>query len=64
VISGPNGTDPWNVVVAEAADIVIVIFFTPNVPCTLPMVDDYSMWIVEQDKSNNVVTRHTKRPVG
>jgi hypothetical protein len=65
MISGKNMTDPWNVLVAECAEHILVIFFTPNVPCNLPMVDDYSMFIIEQDKvTKNVITRHTKRPVG
>ena len=63
MISGQNMTDPWNVLVAEGTDNVIVIFFTPNVPCNLPMVDDYSLWVTEQDGAGNVATRHTKRPV-
>jgi hypothetical protein len=63
MLSGPKQSDPWKVVVAEAADTIVVIFFTPDVPCNLKMVDDYSMWVVEQTPPNPVVTRHTKRPV-
>lgn len=64
VISGPDITDPWNIWVAECTEHIAVTFFTPNVPCNLPMVDDYSMWITEQDNTGTVATRHTKRPVG
>lgn len=63
-ISGPNMTDPWNVAVAECTQHIVVIFFTPNVPCPLPVVDDYSMWITEQDGGGNVLTRNSKRPAG
>lgn len=64
MISGDDTTDPWNVLISECTEHIVVIFFTPNVPCNLPMVDDYTMWVVEQDNANNIVTRHTKRPVG
>jgi hypothetical protein len=53
----------WKVVVAEATDTIVVMFFTPDVPCNLKMVEDYSMWVTEQDKAGNVSTRHTLRPV-
>jgi hypothetical protein len=63
-ISGPNMTDPWNVAVAECPEHILVIFFTPNVPCPLPTVDDYSILITEQDGAGNVTTRNSKRPAG
>lgn len=63
ILSGLNQTAPWNVVVAEATDTIVVMFMTPDVPCNLKMIDDYSMWITEQNAAGNVSTRHTKRPV-
>ena len=64
MISGTGSTAPWNVIVAECTDHIVVIFFTPDVPCNLTMVDDYSMWITEQDPATKVVaTRHTRRPI-
>jgi hypothetical protein len=63
-ISGPNMIDPWNVAVAECPEHIVVIFFTPNVPCPLPVVDDYSIWITEQDAAGVVSTRNAKRPAG
>jgi hypothetical protein len=62
ILSGKKQTDRWNVVVAEATDTIVVMFFTPDVPCMLKMVDDYSMWITEQG-SSGISTRHTQRPV-
>jgi hypothetical protein len=63
MLSGTDKADPWKVIVAEAADTIVVIFFTPDVPCGLKMIEDYSMWVTEQDGGGNVATRHTKRPV-
>ncbi len=63
ILSGTNQTDRWNIVVAEATDTIVVMFFTPDVPCMLKMVDDYSMWVTEQDAAGTISTRHTRRPV-
>lgn len=63
ILSGSKQTDRWNVVVAENSDTIVVMFFTPDVPCMLKMVDDYSMWITEQDGTGKISTRHTLRPV-
>jgi hypothetical protein len=63
-ISGPAMTDPWVVAVAECRNNIVVTFFTPDVPCTLPLVDEYSIWITEQDATGNVVTRSARKPAG
>jgi hypothetical protein len=62
MISGRGGTGDWNVLVVEATDNIIVIFFTPNVRCDVPTVEDTSMWVTEQDANDKVLTRHTQRP--
>jgi|SRR5262245_49882945 len=61
-ISGPNMTDPWTVAVAECTEHILVIFFTPNVPCPLSTIDDDSILITEQDRAGNVTTRNAKAP--
>jgi hypothetical protein len=63
-ISGLTKKDKWNVAVAECTEHIVVIFFTPNVPCMVDMVDDYSITITEQRADKTVGTRHSKKPVG
>lgn len=64
-ISGPNPTDPWIVSAVECSEHIVVTFFTPNVPCALPIVTDYSIRITEQDPATgSVSTRYSHRPAG
>jgi hypothetical protein len=63
-ISGLTMKDKWNVAVAECPETILVIFFTPNVPCMVDMVDDYTITITEQTGGGKVQTRHSKKPVG
>lgn len=63
VMSGAEGTTHWWMSITEGVETIIVIFHTPLVPCSLPLVDSETVWVVDGD-SGSFQPRPVKVPAG